>query len=541
MDLLRLEKAHLHYGTQVLLDGVDLQITRGQRLGLLGRNGEGKSTLLRVLAGELAMDSGERWLRPGTRIARLEQELPEASDLTLYDYVASGLAETGELLKRYAHLAADPNADLKELERVQHALEAADGWQLEQRVQTTLTQLGLEGDSRLAELSGGWRRRVGAGARAGRRARYAAARRAHQPPGHRDHRLAGGLPARLRGSLLFVTHDRRFLRRLATISWSWTAAGSPTGPATTTTICAAARSAPMPRPRSHARFDKRLAEEERLDPPGHQGAPHPQRGPRAGAQGHARRAPRAPRPDRQGAAAALDSAERSGKLVAEAEGVGFAWGETPGRRGLDTLILRGDRVGIIGPNGAGKSTLLKLLLGELAPDSGASATAPSSASPTSTSCAPSSIRPRACATTSPAAATSDRHRRPRKARAVLSEGLPVHAPDRAQQPVSALSGGERNRLLLARLFTQPANLLVLDEPTNDLDAETLELLEELLQGFDGTLLLVSHDRDLIDNVVTTRRNRQHTRVSIRALDRARGSGLSLGPRLQITLATAFAR
>jgi ATP-binding cassette subfamily F protein uup len=326
MDLLRLEKAHLHYGTQVLLDGVDLQITRGQRLGLLGRNGEGKSTLLRVLAGELAMDSGERWLRPGTRIARLEQELPEASDLTLYDYVASGLAETGELLKRYAHLAADPNADLKELERVQHALEAADGWQLEQRVQTTLTQLGLEGDSRLAELSGGWRRR-------------AALARAlvgdpdilllDEPTNHLDIPAIAWLQEQLVGlrcALVLITHDRRFLQAVADHIAELDRGSLTVWEGSYSGFLRHREQQLAAEERANALFDKKLSEEERWIRQGIKAR-------RTRNEGRVR-ALKAMRDERQSrrartgkASLALDNAQRSGKLVAELEDVSIHRGE----------------------------------------------------------------------------------------------------------------------------------------------------------------------------------------------------------------------
>ena len=502
MSLLQLKEVDLHYGTQVLLDRVSLGIGEGDRLGLLGRNGAGRTTLLKVLAGELAPDSGERRLRPGTRIARLEQELPLATGLSVYDAVAAGLAETGDLLSEYHRLVqAGADADLKALERVQVALEAADGWQLQNRVETTISQLELPADARLSELSGGWRRRV------------ALARALvvepdilllDEPTNHLDLPAIEWLEQQLQrfpGALVLITHDRRFLQSVATsiaeldrghlLHWQGDYQGFLKHREQQLSAQAAA----------DALFDKKLAEEEAWIRQGIKA-----RRPRNEGRVRARKAMRAERSQRREqvgrAGFAIEDAARSGKIVAELDHVSLAYGDTVIARDFSTIVQRGDRIGIVGPNGAGKSSLVRMLLGEQAPDSGTVTLG-----------------------TKLEVAYSDQLReqldpernlidnvcggqefielggRPRPAISYLGDFL--FSPERVRTPVKALSGGERNRAVLARLFSKPANLLVLDEPTNDLDIETLELLEEILLEFDGTVILVSHDRAFMDNVVTS--------------------------------------
>ncbi|HLF32193.1 MAG TPA: ATP-binding cassette domain-containing protein [Xanthomonadales bacterium] len=502
MPQIRLDNAHLHYGNLVLLDGVDLSISRGRKIGLLGRNGAGKTTLLKVLAGEIALDSGERWVRPGTRIAWLQQTLPEADQQTVWDVVASGLAETGRLLAEYHHLLLDgEHTDMDALARVQHQLEAQDGWKLQQRVETIVSQLQLPGEVRMAELSGGWRRRVALGQALVSEPDILLL---DEPTNHLDIPAIRWLEEQLRnyqGSLVLITHDRRFLQNVA----NWMAEldrghltlwqGDYQG------FLRHCEQQLLAEERANELFDKKLAQEEVWIRQGIKAR-------RTRNEGRVRalesmRAERQQRRERAGTADfSVDDASRSGKIVAELEHVSHQFDGKPVIDDFSTIIRRGDRIGIVGPNGAGKSTLVKIILGELQPDSG-----------------------KVLRGTRLEIAYSDQlrgHLNPetnlidnvcggqdfidiggRRRHAISYLGDFLFSPDRVRMPVKALSGGEQNRAVLAKLFSKPANLLVLDEPTNDLDIETLELLEEILLGFEGTVLLVSHDREFMDNVVTS--------------------------------------
>lgn len=501
MDLLRLEQANLHFGTHVLLDNVDLQISSGQRLGLLGRNGEGKSTLLKILAGDMAVDGGERWLRPGTRIARLEQELPETAEVTVYDYVAEGLAEAGELLRRFEQLTSSADADLVELERVQHALEAADGWTLGQRVESTLSQLDLKRDTLMSSLSGGWRRR-------------ASLARAlvsdpdilllDEPTNHLDIPAIEWLGEQLTGlrcALVLITHDRRFLQNVAdhiaeldrgklTI-WQ----GSYEGFLSHREQQLAAEE------RANALFDRRLSDEEKWIRQGIKAR-------RTRNEGRVRalkamREERSARRERTGTANLnVDTAQRSGKIVAELEDASVVLGGRTIIKPSSLLLQRGDRVGIVGPNGAGKSTLIRLLTGELTPNTG-TVRLGSKLEVAYGDQQRSTLDPTKNLIDNVCGGRDFIEIGGRRKHAVSYLGDFLFAPQRLRTPVGALSGGEQNRAVLALLFSKPVNLLVLDEPTNDLDIETLELLEELLMEFKGTVLLVSHDRAFMDNVVTS--------------------------------------
>jgi ATP-binding cassette subfamily F protein uup len=502
MPLLRLDNAALHYGPLVLLDHVDLSISRGRKIGLLGRNGAGKTTLLKVLAGEIALDSGERWLRPGTRIAWLQQTLPEADQQTVYDVVASGLAETGRLLAQYHHLLQAGDAvDMRALSGVQEQLEARDGWQLQQRVETTISQLGLPGDALMSELSGGWRRRVAlAQALVGEPDILLL----DEPTNHLDIPTIRWLEDQLRGfqgALVLITHDRRFLQNVA----NWMAEldrgrltlwrGDYQG------FLRHCETQLLAEERANELFDRKLAQEEVWIRQGIKAR-------RTRNEGRVRaleamRRERSERRERAGTASfAVEDSARSGKIVAELEHVSHAFGGVPVIRDFSTVIRRGDRIGIVGANGAGKSTLVKILLGKLEPDAG-----------------------RVSLGSKLEIAYSDQlreHLDPdtnlidnvcggqdfieiggRRRHAISYLGDFLFSPERVRMPVKALSGGEQNRAVLAKLLSRPANLLVLDEPTNDLDIETLELLEEILLGFEGTVLLVSHDREFMDNVVTS--------------------------------------
>ncbi len=501
MPLLRLDNLSLSYGTHVLLDAVDLVLRAGNKVGLLGRNGAGKTSLLNIIAGRTDPDSGERWLRPGTRIGWLDQSLPPATDQSVYDFVADGLPEVGELLRRYHQIIhAGDAADLQQLEQVQGELEANNGWLLQQRVETILSQLQLPADAEMAELSGGWRRRV---ALARALVGEPEVLLLDEPTNHLDIPAIQWLQQVLRdyqGALVLITHDRQFLRQVANriveldrgqlSSWEGDYAGFLNYRAQ---VLAA-------EDKANAEFDKRLAREERWIRQGIKAR-------RTRNEGRVRalkamRAERSARRERLGQAS-MSAAEvaNSGKIVAELTDISHQFDGGPVIEGFSTMIMRGDRIGIVGANGAGKTTLLKIILGQLIPSGG-----------------------RIKLGTKLEIAYFDQLRQAldmdkslienicggrefieikgKNRHAISYLGDFLFSPERTRMPVRALSGGEQNRAILANLFSKPANVLVLDEPTNDLDVETLELLEEILLDFDGTVLLVSHDREFMDNVVT---------------------------------------
>ncbi|KZX56780.1 ABC transporter ATP-binding protein [Halioglobus sp. HI00S01] len=499
MPLLTLSNASLHYGTHVLLDDVELSIDSGDKLGLLGRNGAGKTTLLKVLAGEQPLDSGERWLRPGTNMARLHQELPAADDLTVYDVVAAGLAEVGELIARYHHLVLE--GDMDALAQVQTELEAKDGWSLQQKVETTISQLQLPADATMGDLSGGWRRRVALGQALVSEPDILLL---DEPTNHLDIPAIAWLEEQLRnyrGCLILITHDRRFLQNVVNCIAELDRGHLSLWRGDYRGFLKHREQELAAEERANELFDKKLAQEEAWIRQGIKAR-------RTRNEGRVRalkamRNERAQRRERQGSAGfSVEDASRSGKIVAELQHVSQAYGNKTLLRDFSTIVQRGDRIGIVGPNGAGKSTLVKILLGELTPDSGTVKLG-----------------------TKLEIAYSDQlrgHLDPEKdlidnvcggrdfieidgkrKHAISYLGEFLFSPDRVRTPVKALSGGEQNRAVLARLFSKPANLLVLDEPTNDLDIETLELLEEILLSFEGTVLLVSHDREFMDNVVTS--------------------------------------
>ena len=501
MPLLRLDNASLHYGNLALLDDVSFKISKGNKIGLLGRNGAGKTTLLKVLAGDIIPESGERWLRPGTRIAWLQQVLPEADDQTVYDVVASGLAETGSLLAEYHHLVQDDLPDMNALARVQQKLEAQDGWRLQQRVETTLTQLELPADANMSELSGGWRRRV---ALAQALVSKPDLLLLDEPTNHLDIPAIRWLEEQLRnykGALILITHDRRFLQNVANWMAELDRGHLTLWQGDYQRFLRHREQQLLAEERANALFDKKLVQEEVWIRQGIKAR-------RTRNEGRVRalkalRVERGERRERQGKAGfVVEDAARSGKIVAELEHVGHRFGANQVINDFSTVIQRGDRIGIVGANGAGKTTLVKILLGELQPTSG-----------------------KVSLGTRLEVAYSDQlreHLDPeknlidnvcggqefieiggRRRHAISYLGDFLFSPDRVRMPVKALSGGEQNRAVLARLFSKSANLLVLDEPTNDLDIETLELLEEILLNFEGTVLLVSHDRDFMDNVITS--------------------------------------
>jgi ATP-binding cassette subfamily F protein uup len=502
--ILTLDNVTLAFGHLPLFDGVSLRIERGERICLIGRNGSGKSTLLRVVAGECPSDGGSLWCAPEMRIARLDQDVPGAGERTVFGEVATGLGELGALVAAYHQSAmqvAQGAGGLEQLGRRQQELERRDGWRLEQKVELVISRLSLPADRPMRDLSGGWRRRALLGKALVSEPDLLLL---DEPTNHLDIDAIAWLEDHLRtfaGALLFVTHDRAFLSALATriveldrgrlTSW-------PGGYANYLQKKAAALEAEA---RDLDRLDRKLEQEEAWLRRGVKAR-------RTRNEGRVRalqaiRAQRAAHRDQGGdVRMTLDSGDSSGRLVFEADHVRIAFDGAPVIAGFSHRIWRGDRIGLIGPNGSGKTTLLRLLVGELEPDEG-------------------TIR----RGTRLRIAYFDQQREAldpemRVAdsvnegnQTVVVNGEPRHVigyladflfpRERAQSPVKSLSGGERSRLMLARLFARPANVLVLDEPTNDLDIETLELLEDLIGGFDGTVLLVSHDRAFLDNIVTS--------------------------------------
>lgn len=510
MPLLGMQDVTIAFGGPPVLDHANLSIERGERVCLLGRNGAGKSTIMKLLDGTMRADGGEIVRQTGLTVTRLEQDIPDDVDGTIYDVVAAGLGDTGRLLSRYhaaSHRvaagadASESESAMAELGRLHAALDAAGAWETQSRVETVLTHLGLDGDLAFAAASGG-RKRQTLLARA--LIRDPDVLLLDEPTNHLDVEAVEWMETFLieRGvTLMFVTHDRAFLRRLATRIVELDRGQLADWGADYDTYLVRKEAALAAEASAWAEFDRKLAKEEVWIRTGIQAR-------RTRNEGRVRaleslRVERSARRERTGTARMrAQEAERSGRLVVEASDIGFARGDRAIIRDFSTVIMRGDRVGLIGPNGSGKTTLLRLLLGELAPDAG-------------------TVR---IGTGLQIAYFDQLREQLDPERSVFDSvadgadfievgGARKHvlgylqeflfSPDRARAPVRALSGGERNRLLLARLFTRPFNLLVLDEPTNDLDIETLDLLEELLLDFSGTLLLVSHDRAFLDNVVTS--------------------------------------
>ena len=475
MPIVRFDKVSLSFGLKPLLDDVSLQLRRGERVCLLGRNGEGKSTLLQLISKKILPDRGEVWVRPGARIASLAQEVSDGSDAVVRDVVMGGV-------------------ELKTPE---------DQWQAELQVDQVISRLGLQADALMSSLSGGWRRRVMLG-----RALVAApdVLLLDEPTNHLDVEAITWLENMMMdyaGALFFVSHDRSFVRRLATKIVELDRGQLRVWPGSYDNYVLLKRAALEDEAKHAALFDKKLAEEEVWIRKGVEAR-------RTRNEGRVRaleqlRIQRRERRERIGnVEIRAQDASPSGKLVFEAQHVTHSFGTAaPIIRDFSARIQRGDRIGIIGANGSGKTTLIKLLVGELEPTAGLIKRG-TNLMPAYFDQQREQLDPNASIMDNVTGGSGD---------SVTIDGQPRHAsgylrdflfpPERLRAPVSMLSGGERNRLLLARLFARPSNLLVMDEPTNDLDAETLELLEEMVANYAGTLLLVSHDRAFLDNVVTS--------------------------------------
>ena len=502
MALLRLSDAELHFGTQVLLDKLNLTISKGERLGLLGRNGVGKTTLFKVLTGEQQLDDGERWIDPGVKLSRLEQELPLEGQTSVFDWVAGGLPDVGELLIKYRALlfSSDDNA-LEELSSIQLALEANDGWSSQNQVETTLTQLGLDGEEYLADLSGGWRRRV---ALARALVSEPDLLLLDEPTNHLDIPTIIWLEQQLqsfRGAIVLITHDRRFLQAIANRIGELDRGMLSVWDGSYRDFLKHRAEQLAAEETANALFDKKLAQEEVWIRQGIKAR-------RTRNEGRVRRLEamreeRAARRQQTGKANInVGGGSLSGKLVAEADDAGVDYDGQTVIRSVNTIIQRGDRIGIVGRNGAGKTTLIKMLLGELQPNEG-TVKIGSKLEIAYSDQLRGHLDPEGTLIDNICGGQEFIEIDGKKRHAIGYLGDFLFSPDRVRAPTKVLSGGERNRAILAKLFTQPANLLVLDEPTNDLDIETLELLEEVLLEFKGTILLVSHDRDFMDRVVTS--------------------------------------
>jgi ABC transport system ATP-binding/permease protein len=507
MPYITLENASLAFGHHALLDKAAFQLDAGERVGLIGRNGAGKSSMLKALAGEIKLDDGKVWTAQSARTVYVPQEPELNANHTIYEAVAEGLGSVQKTLVAYhdvTHKMGEPDADydalMKEMEILQHELDAQNAWEMQSKIETVLTRLILDADVLVSTLSGGWRKRVALG-----RALVAEPEvlLLDEPTNHLDLEAILWLEELLlsfKGAVLFITHDRRFLNRLATRITELDR-GKLTDFVGTYQNYLIKKEELLAIEATHAaKFDKVLAQEEAWIRQGIKAR-------RTRNEGRVRqlerlRLERAARRDRQGNVKLnIDAGERSGKLVAELENVNKAYGGRTLINDFSTRILRGDRIGLLGPNGIGKSTLLKLILGEIEPDSGSIERG-----------------------TNLNIAYFDQMREQLDEEATLADTISpgsdfveigterkhvisyledfLFPPQRSRSPVKSLSGGERNRLLLARLFARPTNVLVLDEPTNDLDIDTLELLESLLQEYKGTLFLVSHDREFLENTVT---------------------------------------
>ncbi|MDH5354193.1 MAG: ATP-binding cassette domain-containing protein [Gammaproteobacteria bacterium] len=504
MNLITAKNLYHSYGDHPLLDKASFSIESGERICLVGRNGAGKSTLLKVIAGQFKADEGEIAYARDLRIAELKQEVPENLQGSVYDCVAAGIGKLAQVFTEWHHAALEaatnPSA-LNRMQQLQDEIEANNGWNLEHRISTTISKLGLPADTEFNTLSGGMKRRVLLGQALVAEPDLLLL---DEPTNHLDIESIIWLEDFLRqfnGSLLFITHDRSFLQSLATRILDLDRGQLTSWPGSYEKYCEAKQALLDTESTHNALFDKKLAQEEVWIRQGIKAR-------RTRNEGRVRalkklREERLQRRDVTGKAKIVaQKTELSGKIVIEAEDISFAWPDKPIVSDFSCKILRGEKIGIIGPNGCGKSTLIQLLLGQLAPQQG-----------------------KVTIGTKIEVAYFDQHREALDREKSVRDNLVSNSDEvtingrskhvisylkdflfnekQIRMPVKALSGGERNRLLLARLFTRSFNLLVMDEPTNDLDMDTLELLEEMLIEFDGSLILVSHDRQFIDNTVTS--------------------------------------
>ncbi|VAW51544.1 Bis-ABC ATPase Uup [hydrothermal vent metagenome] len=506
MSLIRLRNIHVGFGGPAILESISVSIEAGERLCLLGRNGTGKSTLLKVISGEVKADSGDLELKQNLKVAVLDQEPRGDLQGSIFDVVAMGLGKNAKLLQDYHHALHNftenhNDQTTAELERAQNQVDIHNAWQLNQQVEEVLSRMQLDGDADYTSLSGGMKRRV-------LLAKALVIKPdillLDEPTNHLDLSAIQWLEEQLlnyKGALMFITHDRSFMRKLSTRIIELDRGCLTSYPGNYDTYLRRKAEALHAEEVENAHFDKKLAQEEVWIRQGIKAR-------RTRNEGRVRalekmRVERNQRRNQVGKVAMnVAQAERSGKLVSEAESVGFEYENKPLIKDLTTTILRGDKIGIIGPNGVGKTTLLRLLLGDLKPTTGTIKNG-----------------------TKLEVAYFDQFREQLDDKTSVIDNLSqgrefveingnrkhvigylqdfLFAPERARSPVSMLSGGERNRLLLAKLFSKPSNILVLDEPTNDLDIETLELLEELVMEYTGTVLVVSHDREFVNNVVTS--------------------------------------
>ncbi len=507
MAVITLTDAQLAYGHHALLDHAEFSLEHGERVGLIGRNGTGKSSLLKIISGSNRLDDGALVMQQSLKIVYVEQEPQFDQGLSVFAAVTGGLANTAAQLERYHQLSAElgqPGADdqsiMHEMHEIQLQLDASDGWNLENRVATCLQKLSLPGEALVSELSGGTRKRVALA-----RALVVApdVLLLDEPTNHLDFnaiRWLEELLAEFKGSVLFITHDRSFLDNVASRIVELDRGKLLSFPGNFSTYKQRKVELLEIEEIENAKFDKLLAQEEIWIRKGVKAR-------RVRDEGRVKRleqlrVQRAARREQQGQVKMeISQADRSGKIVAELIEVDKSFAERQIVSNFSCTILRGDKIGLIGPNGVGKSTLLKLILGEIQADRGQIRQGSNMQIAYFDQMRAQLNEELSLADTiSPGSEWVEVNGQRKHVMSYLGDFL--FAPERARSPVKSLSGGERNRLLLARLFAKPANVLVLDEPTNDLDIETLELLEELLEEYSGTVFLVSHDRAFLDNVVT---------------------------------------
>ncbi|MES2104644.1 MAG: ATP-binding cassette domain-containing protein [Pseudomonadota bacterium] len=505
MAVISLSDAQLAFGHVALLDHAEFSLETTERVGLIGRNGTGKSSLLKIIAGTSRLDDGLLVMQQGLKIAYVEQEPQFSADLRVFDAVASGMGEMQALLKEYEDLTGQFGGDnddalMERMHDIQVKLDAADAWSLTNKVETTLDKLNLKADAIMGTLSGGMKKRV---ALACALVSAPDVLLLDEPTNHLDFSSIMWLEGLLRdfkGSVLFITHDRSFLDNVSTRIIELDRGKLTSYPGNFTTYQTRKEEQLEVEEVENAKFDKFLAQEEIWIRKGVKAR-------RVRDEGRVTRledlrVQRSVRREQQGQVKLdVSTGERSGKIVAELENVNKSFGDKVIVRDFSAILMRGDKVGLIGANGAGKTTLLKLILGEDQPDSGTIKQGTKlQIAYFDQMRAQLNEEASLADTIAPGSDWVEINGQRKHVMSYLNDFL--FAPERARSPVKSLSGGERNRLLLARLFAKPANVLVLDEPTNDLDIDTLELLEELLEDYKGTVFLVSHDRTFLDNVVT---------------------------------------